>query len=96
MGHCAPQTAEGHGSAYSYGIKIHTNGMLRDCGATTVVAGQSSVYVGGQLWAVDGDPNTHGGGNLIPSGSGVYIGGTPIIVHAADLATPDDLCAPPP
>jgi uncharacterized Zn-binding protein involved in type VI secretion len=65
---------------------------LRECGATTVVVGQSTVTVNGQLWAVQGDPNTHEEGGLIPSGSTVTINGIPVIVHAPDNADPDLLC----
>lgn len=38
---------------------VHRNGDTRFCGASTVVEGQSSVYVNGRLASVDGDPNTH-------------------------------------
>jgi len=47
-----------------------------------------------QLWAVDGDPNSHGSGGLIPSGSTVYINGKLVIVHGSDAANPYDLCIP--
>jgi hypothetical protein len=70
----------------------HRHGDARDCGATTVVAGQSSTFVEGRLWAVIGDPNTDGDGALIPSGASVFIEGKLIIVHAPDDAEPDDLC----
>lgn len=70
----------------------HLNGDLRVCGAVTVVSGQSTVFVNGQLWAVEGDPNSHGGGALIPSGSTVLIEGKPVIVHAPDSAAADALC----
>lgn len=73
----------------------HRHGDARVCGATTQVAGQGTVYVNGQLWAVDGDPNSHGGGGLIPGGGGeVYIEGKKVIVNAADNANPDALCIP--
>lgn len=70
----------------------HRHGDLRVCGATTIVVGQGTVTVNGKLWAVDDDPNTHGNGGLIPSGSTVTIQGKRVIVHAADSAKPDDLC----
>lgn len=70
----------------------HRNNDPRTCGAATVVVGQPSVYANGELWAVSGDPNTHGGGGLIPSGSGVFIAGKRVIVHAPDSASPDGLC----
>lgn len=72
----------------------HTHGMTRICGATTVVIGQSHVYVNGKLWAVEGDPNTHGNGALIASGSTVFINGKKVIVHAPDTASADNRCPP--
>jgi uncharacterized Zn-binding protein involved in type VI secretion len=69
----------------------HLHGDLRTCGATTVVVGQSSVYVDGKLWSVNGDPNTHGSGALI-SASNVKIEGKGVIVHRPDDASADDLC----
>jgi hypothetical protein len=43
------------------------------------------------LWAVEGDPNTHGAGNLDnTTGSSVTINGKPIIVHGPDLAKNTD------
>lgn len=70
----------------------HRHGDSRTCGATTVVQNQSTVFVNGRLWAVKGDPNTHGGGNLINTGTTVFISGIPVIVHSADPAAPDGLC----
>ena len=72
----------------------HRDGDARICGASTVVGGQGSVFVNGSLWAVSGDPNSHGGGGLIPSGATVYVEGTLVIVHAPDSAAPDALCPP--
>ena len=45
----------------------------------------------GKLWAVEGDPNTHGNGALIASSS-VKINGKRVIVHRPDNAQPDNLC----
>lgn len=70
----------------------HLHGDTRICGATTIVTGQSTVYVNGKLWAVDGDANSHGGGQLQASGSTVIINGKPVIVNAPDSASPDGLC----
>lgn len=42
----------------------HRDTDSRFCGAKTRTVGQSSVTVNGLLWAVQGDPNTHGLGNL--------------------------------
>lgn len=68
----------------------HTHGMLRKCGATTVVTGQSFVHIDGQLWAVENDKNTHLHGELIASNSGIYINGKRVIAHTPDHAQPDD------
>lgn len=69
----------------------HRNTDTRDCGATTTVIGQGFVTVAGQLWAVRGDTNTHGDGQLINSQSWVTINSTPVIL-VGDPANPDDLC----
>lgn len=69
--------------------KVHRHGDSRFCGATTIVQGQSNVYVNGKLWAVEGDPNTHVLGNLISVvGSTVKINGKKVIV-LGDAATAD-------
>lgn len=45
-----------------------------------------------QLWAVKGDQNTHGGGNLIPQNpQTVYVNSINVIEHQ-DPAFPDALC----
>lgn len=74
----------------------HRHGDARICGATTIVSGQSTVYVNNQLWAVQGDKNTHGEGALFPTTNpdSIYIEGKSIIVHGPDHAEPDDLCIP--
>lgn len=72
---------------------VHRHGDNRACGATTVVSGQSTVYVEGVLFSVQGDPNTHGSGALIASGSTVTVNGIPVIV-LGDSANQDDLCIP--
>jgi uncharacterized Zn-binding protein involved in type VI secretion len=69
----------------------HRNSDSRFCGATTVVSGQSSVFVNGLLWAVEGDENTHGNGDLIAVvGSTVKINGKKVIVAVGDTASPDN------
>jgi len=68
----------------------HRNGDSRACGATTIVVGQNFVTIDGQLWSVNGDPNSHGDGQLINSQSYVTIGGIPVIL-VGDQAAPDDL-----
>ena len=67
----------------------HRHGDFRACGATTVVSGQSTIFVNGELWAVDGDKNTHGEGGLQPSGSTVFIEGQLVIVNTPDLGSGD-------
>lgn len=78
------------------GKMVHRNNDPRVCGAVTVVTGQTSVFVNGELWAVLGDPNNHGAGNLInTTGSSVTINGKPVIVHGPDDAAADLLLFPP-
>jgi len=73
---------------------VHRHGDARTCGATTIVTGQSTVRSDGKLWAVEGDQNSHGGGQLIASSS-VYIEGKRVVVHRPDNASPDSLCPDP-
>lgn len=68
----------------------HRQTDRRACGAATIVTGQSSVYVNGKLWAVQGDQCTHGAGQLIPTGSSVTVNGKRVIVHTPDQANPDN------
>jgi uncharacterized Zn-binding protein involved in type VI secretion len=70
---------------------VHRQDDLRICGATTIVIGQSTVFVNGKLWAVTGDPNTDGNGQLIATFNTVKINGKSVIV-VGDNADPDDLC----
>jgi uncharacterized Zn-binding protein involved in type VI secretion len=72
-------------------MKAHRQGDVRACGATTVVEGQDFMIVDGQLWAVQGDPNTDGGGGLISSHDWITINDKAVIV-AGDAAAADDLC----
>lgn len=47
-----------------------------------------------ELWAVQGDPNTHGAGELIASNpQTVFINGIPVI-EVQDDSNPDNLCPP--
>lgn len=69
----------------------HRDGDLRACGAKTVVTHQNFCMVNGKLWAVEGDPNTHDAGGLIPTRRGVCINGIPVIVNTPDLAKVDGL-----
>lgn len=74
--------------------RVHRDTDDRICGAITIVVGQSTVYSNNLLWAVKDDPNSHGNGGLIPSGSTVFIENKLIIVHEPDDANPDDNCPP--
>lgn len=72
--------------------KAHRQGDQRACGSTTIVTGQSTVFVKGKLWAVEGDMNTDGGGQLVSTTSGgIMINGKRAIV-VGDSALPDALC----
>jgi hypothetical protein len=74
-------------------IPIHRNGDSRLCGASTVVSGQSTVYINGMLASIEGDPNDHGDGSLTASNNDgtVYIGGKLVnLLGSAALA--DALC----
>ena len=75
--------------------KAHRQGDNRFCGATTIVSGQSTVYVNGKLWAVEGDKETHERGDLICVGSKtVFIEGKAVITAVKDIAAPDILGHP--
>lgn len=71
----------------------HRHGDARNCGASTTVQNQSTVFVNGQLWAVKDTFNSHGAGGLINSGTTVTINGLPVIIQG-DNAKPDNLCPP--
>jgi uncharacterized Zn-binding protein involved in type VI secretion len=71
--------------------ECHRQDDARACGATTIVSGQNFVTVDGKLWAVNGDENTDGDGQLISSQTWVTIAGKGVIVRG-DNAQPDDLC----
>jgi uncharacterized Zn-binding protein involved in type VI secretion len=72
---------------------IHRDGDNRACGATTV-ATQDTVKAGGEFVAVDGDPNSHGGGAISASGTkNVFIGGK-LVSNVGDPASADALCIP--
>lgn len=70
---------------------VHRQGDTRTCGATTIVTGQSSVYANNKLISVNGDNNSHGGGALIASTNGLYIGGK-MVCDDNDIASADGLC----
>lgn len=70
----------------------HRNGDSRFCSATTIVQNQSTVYVNNKLWAVEGDPNSHGAGNLnaVTGAKNVYIENKKVIVAVGDTAEGDN------
>lgn len=72
---------------------IHREGDSRICGATTVSVGQGGYYVNGQKAAVDGDPDSHGSGQLIAACNEVYINGKKVVI-VTNSAQMDDLCIP--
>ncbi len=92
MSHCNPKTAEGSGNVFAYSKNAHRHNDSRICGAKTIVEGNQTVFVNGRLWAVKGDPNSHGNGRLINTGTTVFIQGIPVIVVFPDPAMPDNLC----
>ena len=74
-------------------IAVHRNSDSRNCGASTTVQGQGTVYVNSKLASVLGDPNTHGGGALKASTNDgtVFVNG--ILLNLLDSsASPDALC----
>lgn len=70
----------------------------RACGAVTSGSSQGTVFVNNKLWAVEGDPNSHGGGNLICvyGPKNIYIEGKHVIVAPGDLAGGDAALHPSP
>ena len=92
MSHCNPKTAMGSDDTFAYSKKSHRHGDARVCGAKTIVVGNHTVFVNGKLWAVKDDPNSHGKGNLINTGTTVFVEGKPVIVLSPDPAKPDGLC----
>ena len=77
-------------------IPIHRDTDPRVCGASTNVAGQSTVFANNLLVSVDGDPNSHGGGSLSAGSNKVFAGGIAVVNHSPDGASPDALCPIPP
>lgn len=74
----------------------HRQDDSRNCGAKTIVSGQSTVYVNGKLWSVENDEEDHGHGELVSASAGtVLIGGKKVIVKT-DHALIDDAGHPPP
>jgi hypothetical protein len=70
---------------------VHRNTDSRACGASTNVAGQSTVYVNNKLCSVNNDPNSHGGGNLKADNPDVYVNNKLVVIQG-NGAAPDDKC----
>ena len=75
---------------------VHRDSDSRACGASTTVTNQSTVFANGLLIAVQGDPNSHGGGELDASVNPgtVFIEGKELVVVGSS-ASPDSLCPDP-
>ena len=69
----------------------HRDTDLRFCEAKTTVVGQTSLTVEGKLWAVEGDPNSHGDGKLkaVYGPQTVTIEGKKVICAVGDTAGGD-------
>ena len=52
---------------------VHRDRDQRACGAATI-ASNPNVFVNNKLAAVDGNPNSHGGGALKASNPNVFVG----------------------
>lgn len=73
--------------------RAHRNGDARYCLGSTIVQNQSTVFVNDKLWAVEGDPDSHGGGPLkaIFAPRNVYVEDKHVITSpAADTASGPD------
>ena len=71
---------------------IHRQGDSRVCGASTVTQ-QNTVRANNRFVSIQGDPNTHGGGNLRATETvgKVRVANIPVILQN-DPAGPDGLC----
>jgi uncharacterized Zn-binding protein involved in type VI secretion len=76
-------------------IAVHRQNDARVCGATTVVVGQDSVFANDKLIAVNGDPNTHGAGNLVAGSNHVFVNGIAVVNNTPDSAASDNALHPP-
>lgn len=75
---------------------VHRNNDKRYCDGTTEVIGQTTVFAGGELISVVGDPiKDHKKGKFKDNGRKVLIGGKRIIAKE-DLADGDDAGHPSP
>lgn len=75
-------------------IPVHRNTDPRACGATTIVAGQSTVFCNNLLVSVNGDPNSHGGGELAAACRNVFVNNKLVVNNTPESAAADSLCIP--
>ena len=73
-------------------VAVHRHSDTRVCGATTVVGGQTTVFANSLLIAVNGDPDSHGGGGLIAGSNKVFINGIAVVNNTPDGSAADNLC----
>ena len=77
-------------------IPVHRDTDSRVCGASTTVAGNTTVFANNLLVSVDSDPNSHGGGSLSATSNAVFANNKLVVHNAPDSASPDALCPIPP
>ena len=77
-------------------IPVHRDTDSRVCGASTTVAGNTTVFANNLLVSVDSDPNSHGGGSLSATSNAVFANNQLVVHNAPDSASPDALCPIPP
>ena len=75
---------------------VHRNTDTRVCGATTTVVGNIDVFANNLLVSVNGDPNSHGAGELIAHSNEVYADNILTVNHTPDTANADNKCPVPP
>jgi hypothetical protein len=70
----------------------HRADDLRFCTAYTIVENQTTVFVNNKLWAVEGDPNSHGEGRLYAffGAKNIYVENILIICAPGDKASEDE------
>ena len=69
---------------------VHRDSDGRSCGASTNAA-NPNVFTNNLLTAVDGNPNSHGGGGLAAANPNVYVGNK-LVVLDGNGADADGLC----
>jgi len=77
-------------------VPVHRDTDSRVCGASTIVQGQSNVYVNNLLASVKGDPNSHKKGELLASVNDgtVFVNGKLLVLKGSD-ASPDKIGSKP-